>query len=702
MTTEQVQTRVTAPFSMRAAPSTINEEARTVTVRISTPSGVEVWDWDKGEFITQHLDPDAVDLPDSRQVPMLDTHSRWSVDDVLGSLRNIRAEDDDEFGRSLFADAHFEDEEKSRSAFRKIKNGHLTDFSVGFEIKKSSRIEKDETEELAGRKISGPAQIVTKWRLLEASLVPIGADPSATVRAAGETSLSPGRNNNMADHNKTTEVPPGGGVIEQAAAKLIVPDNTANVVEIEAARAEGEQTATTRERQRAAEIDERAAIWRSSSLIAGNDEAHAELETLRSNALKSGKTGDDFGREAVKLMERVTASSTTTVHMGEDHNDSLHERMVDSILLRAGVQGVELHDGASEFANRSLIDLGRELLPKSLKRGNLTKDAVLRQYEGTRPRSSMSLGVKVSERALNHSTSDFVDILADAQGKSLQAAYAMTPSTHQLWTRKVSLPDFKDRKVKKMSVVPQPSAISEAGEFQETVLTDDGESYALSTYGHVISITRESLINDDLDAFARIPQSIGASYKRFQGRKVYQQLLNPSLMSDGVTLFDDTAHGNHISSGTVINVQNLGIARAKMRKQKALNAKDGDNAYLGIEAQFLIVPTSLFVTASQVLNSQFDPANANNTVNPFQNKFTIIEEVELENEDNTGYSAISWYLAANPMLVDTMEVGYLNGNEMPTVTSEEPFNMLGMRTRSFVDIGVGQVEWKGLLKNNGA
>jgi hypothetical protein len=51
--------------------------------------------------------------------------------------------------------------------------------------------------------------------------------------------------------------------------------------------------------------------------------------------------------------------------------------------------------------------------------------------------------------------------------------------------------------------------------------------------------------------------------------------------------------------------------------------------------------------------------------------------------------------ARQPGILPTIEVAFLNGQEMPTVQTAGPdfqFNVLGISTRAFFDIGVNEAE----------
>ena len=63
---------------------------------------------------------------------------------------------------------------------------------------------------------------------------------------------------------------------------------------------------------------------------------------------------------------------------------------------------------------------------------------------------------------------------------------------------------------------PQLLEVGESGEFKRGTLGESKESYKVRTYGQMVAITRQVLINDDLDAFTRIPAMHDNSILRFE------------------------------------------------------------------------------------------------------------------------------------------------------------------------------------------
>lgn len=99
---------------------------------------------------------------------MLDTHSTWNLEDVIGKWKDIRR---DENGLSAEPDFDMGDE-RAAALGGKYERGFLQAASIGFRILGTS---EDPEDMLEGQTLP----TVTKWELLEASLVPIGANGNA-------------------------------------------------------------------------------------------------------------------------------------------------------------------------------------------------------------------------------------------------------------------------------------------------------------------------------------------------------------------------------------------------------------------------------------------------------------------------------------------------------------------------------------------
>ena len=71
---------------------------------------------------------------------------------------------------------------------------------------------------------------------------------------------------------------------------------------------------------------------------------------------------------------------------------------------------------------------------------------------------------------------------------------------------------------------PDLLKVNEGGEFKYGTMGESKETYQLATYGRIMALTRQTLINDDLDAFTRIPAAFGASAADLESDMVYALL----------------------------------------------------------------------------------------------------------------------------------------------------------------------------------
>ena len=151
----------------------------------ATDDPVPMYDIERWSFVPQTLRMDG--LENVNQVPMLDSHKRESNADVLGSGRNIQIEESRMTGELVF---DMEDE-KAASVARKIRAGHITDVSIGYEVVKQTHVAPRQTANVAGRSYTAGEHglnVVTAWRAKEISPTPIGADQAAKIRESAARS----------------------------------------------------------------------------------------------------------------------------------------------------------------------------------------------------------------------------------------------------------------------------------------------------------------------------------------------------------------------------------------------------------------------------------------------------------------------------------------------------------------------------------
>ncbi|RKR64967.1 phage terminase large subunit GpA [Yokenella regensburgei] len=290
--------------------------------------------------------------------------------------------------------------------------------------------------------------------------------------------------------------------------------------------------------------------------------------------------------------------------------------------------------------------------------------------------------------ALTHSTSDFGNILLDVANKSLLQGWDEAAETFEQWTKKGQLSDFKTAHRVGMGVFPSLRKVREGAEYKYVTTGDKGETIALATYGEIFSITRQAIINDDLNQLTDVPMKMGSAAKATIGDLVYAILTKNTKLSDGKPLF----HADHKNLGSgAISVASIDDARKMMRLQK-----EGERS-LNIRPAYMLVPVGLETLANQTIKSaSVKGADINSGINnPIQNFAEVISDPRLDEAD-----AKAWYLAAAKG-TDTIEVAYLNGIDTPYIDQQEGFNTDGIATKVRIDAGVAPLDYRGLAKSSG-
>ena len=299
--------------------------------------------------------------------------------------------------------------------------------------------------------------------------------------------------------------------------------------------------------------------------------------------------------------------------------------------------------------------------------------------------------------AFTHSTSDFGVILMDVANKSMLAGWELAEETFQEWTKRGQLSDFKVVHRVGLGEFPSLRQVREGAEYKYITVGENAQKIALATYGEIFSITRQAIINDDMNMLTDIPRKMGMAAKGTIGDLVYGVLTSNPALADNVALFHNTHNNLSTGAGSALSVESLDAARTKMRTQKTSKAS-GQERPLNIRPAFVLTPVALESKALQLINSTSVPtAQVNQGVaNPIQGFAKVIAEPRLD--DN---SATAWYLAAGQG-TDTIEVAYLNGVDTPYMEQQQGFTVDGVATKVRIDAGVAPLDHRGLQKSSGA
>ncbi len=360
-------------------------------------------------------------------------------------------------------------------------------------------------------------------------------------------------------------------------------------------------------------------------------------------------------------------SNKDNAHIYAGNGNIVGDSVRASVMARAGYQDYEKDNAYNSMTLRELA------------RASLTERGV-----GVATYNPMQM----IGMAFTHSTSDFGNILLDVANKAILLGWEENDETFGKWTKKGQLSDFKTAHRVGLGAFPSLRKVREGAEYKYVTLNDKGETIALATYGELFSISRQAIINDDMNMLTDVPKKLGEAAKATIGDLVYAVLVDNEKMSDKKALFS-ADHKNMITGG--MDVETISAGRTAMRQQK-----EGERT-LNIRPAFMLVPTTLETQAIQVVKSgSVKGADVNaNIINPVRDLAEIIAEPRLDDA-----SEKDWYMASRQGS-DTIEVAYLNGIDVPYIDQLEGFTSDGVTTKVRIDAGVAPVDYRGLLKVTG-
>lgn len=658
-------------LALRAA--TVNEEHRSVEATISTERAVEVMDWREWEPIDEVLMVDGVELP--RQIPLLSNHSRWSLSDVLGSAREIRVERGED-GSSIVARLSFaRDDEDAERAWNKVRQGHITDVSVGYRVLESVEIQPKQSAVVSGRTFTAGQRrlrVATRWALREVSVVPIGADTAAKMR--GELDMrkelrayleSIGLRADASEQDAIEFVKGLKGEQQKRASELekepptitdptrAAPPPTAPPADpADAARA-----AVKAERERVRAIED----------LAG-DEIPQELVR---EAIDKEWTVDQASRAFLKRLREDRASGVgPAIHSRGHDTDCTQDSLASALMLRAGVDPTKRRGVYEEGTFRP--------------RPNMEKDeAVLRAADNAWKYRDMSLvdicreACRLDGKTVPSSRSEAIRTAVSGSSLSaifttnvsaqLLSAYMDATDTTMGWVSESDLPDFKTAERAMMGKFGALQKLGRGGTADHLNASDSKEQYKLARYAGQFVVDEQDIIDDRFGAIEQMsPVDIGLTARQLRPNLVYSILLaNAALGADSVALFHSTHANTTTGALTAATLQTTLQLLAKQRQ---------NNRPLNIRGRYVIVPQDLLFTARIIIQSaqRIISADSGGTFNPLADYgLTVVSDDRIgvagvtDPSSGTAYTgtATNYFVAARPGEegAKTIEVGYLRG-----------------------------------------
>jgi len=703
--------------SLEVRSSSIDTANRTIDCDVSTENPVMMPDFSRMEMVPEILVTKGAVLPDSKQVPFLDSHQRGSVANQLGSARDVQTK----YNR-LTARLHFST--AADNEFTKVREGHVTDVSAGYQILKKTYVPAGEKKSIMGRDYAGPANVVTKWRLREVSLTPIGADDQAKLRgfdpsvfdqflderifemdpelkkllvsrgmpadlddAAAQKWL-------LANHARMVKEDAEAEIAKRLAANppappavppTILPSGTpaggntpifdetrmAKFIadEFEKARIAAEEKANAYRTEVDANCDlaglpEHKAHCRSLPNLQEVRRFLQEENAKRTQSLGYGPSirqiGSGFDQMRADMSTALTMRALNGATSGGERSQAAIEKVFPAAQRAKGADHFKyasLYDMAADWVRAQGIDV------RSMSREDVAICAMF---------GADKIGARAIGGPVYNTTGGFTNLTLDAVNKSMMLGYVeVKPTWRGPMRQGTSAPDFKNINRIRMGAIPNLPIWNDNSNPEKATFADAREYYAVECRSLEIGFSYRLLVNDDMDALSRVPAMMGAAAQRTVNAVAWSQWTsNPTLQADGVALFSG-ASGNRLRSNLLTganppSVANLQTLTNNMRQMRGENVPGPGGTQLessdilNLQPKYIIGPGALETTILQLVNSIADPAaNQAGVFNTASYLTPIIEPLLDVN------STVAWYVCADPSQIDTIEVTFLQGQETP-------------------------------------
>jgi len=412
-----------------------------------------------------------------------------------------------------------------------------------------------------------------------------------------------------------------------------------------------------------------------------------EFPKIERDAIRGGWTVEDTSQKVLKAMRADRPQADVGMSVG-GRGRSLEGRTLEAALcLRAGIDEEML-----------VKDYGDQVIEGAVRERDLSLQQLLVEcaaMEGVSvPRSFCNDTIRAA-----FSTVSLPGILNNVANKRLLKSFQAQPVIATKLCSEGELNDFKESERYRLTDVGDLEPVAPDGELKHGGLKEDKATNRLGTFGKTFTLTRQMIYNDDLGAFLKVPDGMGA-----RAAKKIDQLFFTRLLSNPNSLFS-TGHKNYKAGATTaLSSDSLALA-----VQMFLDQVDADGQPINISPKFLVVPTPLKMLARQLLNSVMLMAVGSTdkqnipTYNALADEdLEVVASPYLSNTNYDGASEKAWYLFADPAVVDTFEIGYLKGRRTPTVErGETDFDTLGIRFRVYFDLGVREQDHRGMTKFKG-
>lgn len=429
--------------------------------------------------------------------------------------------------------------------------------------------------------------------------------------------------------------------------------------------------------------------------------AREAVLTLRSEAIAGGMSVDELKSRMLTIVRasRFNAPMVTTPRPVSASDDVLEAAVCQSLRL----PGIEKQFSAQtlEIAHKGFRGMGLQQLLMTVASANGYHSRAGERINSGNLRDILSYAFP-DRRSEGTSSLSLSGILSNVATKELLAGYMEQDQTWREVAVIKSVPDFKQMTSYRLLDNMEYEELGPSGEIRHGKVDSESYTRQAKTYAKMFSLSRTTIINDDLGALDDLRSRIGRG-----AAQKFNNVFWTAFLYDHATFYT-SARTNYITGSTTnlgTDGVGLGLGIKAFRQMKSPSTEGETNGKrLGGNPSILVVPPEL-EGAAQLLyvSTNLATASAVLAANVYINKYRPVVCSWLSDSNFTGYSTTAWYLFRDSREMAPMTVSFLGGVEAPTVeSSDADFDTLGIQLRGYHDFGCDQAEYLSGIKSKGA
>ena len=394
----------------------------------------------------------------------------------------------------------------------------------------------------------------------------------------------------------------------------------------------------------------------------------AECERTLDSLLSGTKLPQPF---QAKLRKRFTGSVTPAENIQEaiDEEAAALASVLDGQLITGmGAEKASITSRTELERYQTALDILLGVDVAEADRAGLPKLGGIREAYVQATGDPNISGATDFDRALireaDTTVASFSFLLGTSMNKRLLREYQAWPNEWVRFSSVVPIKDFKQQDRIRLASFGSLPVVNEDAPYTTVSLTDTRATYRAQKYGNIVAISREVIVNDDLQAIRQIPQKLAVAAAYTLAEFVYGFMSGgrTTTVYDGNNLFDAAAgpynHG-HNRRVDALATAGLTLGITTMKEQTNMAGKR-----IGLKPSFLIVPPELEFTALQLMKPGGLPGGNQNDINPVMGYCEVVVSPQLTN-------TLEWYLVADPRMVDTVELGFVGGQVNPVLLVQD-------------------------------